>query len=299
MRLNERLTLRLCIVATLLGWGWSWVGIRFAIRFYPPGPLALGRYLVASLTLLPVWWARGGKLPRPAEWPGVALTGLLGFTVYNLAINAGEAVIPAGTASMIVACIPVLTTLGAVLWLDERLSPLGWLGVAIAFGGVALIHHGSGGGAAQTRGLLLLLLGALSATSYNLLSKRYIGRYAALDVTTWAIWCGTLGLLPCGLGLGRAVTAAPAAATWTVVGLGVVPAALCYTLWAFLISRRPLARVANILFLVPVAAVLLGWLILGELPRVGALAGGAVVVAGVVLVARRGKPVAREVTVEL
>jgi len=258
---------------------------------YPPGPLALGRYAVASLTLLPVWWWRGRRRPRPAELPGLALTGVLGFTVYNLCVNAAEQSVPAGTAALVVTCIPVLTTLGAVLCFGERLNVVGWLGVVVACAGAGLIHRGAPQGPAAGHGVLLLGVAALSATGYNLLSKRYLARYAALDVTTWAIWAGTLGALPFGRALPAAVAAAPPRATLTVVALGVVPAALCYTLWAWLTARRPLARLANLLFLVPVNAVLLGAALLDEAPSGWALLGGLVVVGGVTLVGRSGRRV--------
>ncbi|MBI5833492.1 MAG: DMT family transporter, partial [Armatimonadetes bacterium] len=211
----------------------------------------------------------------------------LGFATYGLCINAGEKIIPAGTASMIVACIPVLTTLGAVLRLGERLTYRGWAGVVTAFGGMLIIGTGQAGGRAELIGLLLLFGGALSATGYNLLSKRYLSRYSALDLTTWAIWTGTLALLPAGGGLGAAWRAAPPSAAWTVVALGVVPSALCYSLFAYIIAHRPLARVASLLFLVPVIAVIMGYLILGEEPTLAALLGGAVVIGGVWLVNRR------------
>jgi len=210
----------------LIGWAWAWVGIRSAVQHYPPGALALARMAVASAVMAVVWAARGRRLPEPREWPGVALTGVLGFSTYGLCINAGERIIPAGTSSMIVACIPVLTTLGAVIWLGERLTFRGWAGVVTAFGGMLIIGAGQPGGRAELIGLLLLFGGALSATGYNLLSKRYLARYSALDVTTWAIWTGTLALLPAGGGLGAAMRTAPASASWTVVAPGAVPSAL-------------------------------------------------------------------------
>ncbi len=284
---DDRLTVGLAALAMLLGWAWSWVGIRSAVRHLPPGVLALARLAVASLVLGVVWLARGRRLPEPRDWPGIALTGVLGFATYGLCINAGEKIIPAGTASMVVAGIPVLTTLGAVLFLGERLSLRGWTGVLTAFGGMLIIAAGQPGGRAELVGLLLLIGGALSATAYNLLSKRYLARYSALDLTTWAIWTGTLGLLPVGGGLSAAWQAAPASAHWTVVALGVVPSAICYSLFAYIIAHRSLARAASLLFLVPVIAVVMGYLILGEQPALASLLGGAVVIGGVWLVSRR------------
>ena len=97
---------------------------------------------------------------------------------------------------------------------------------------------------------------------------------------------GTLPLLAFLPGLGGAIAAAPAAATWAAVHLGVVPSAIAYTLFAIALSRAPAPLVTSFLYLVPVVALLLSWWWLGEVPSSLTLAGGAVAVVGLLLVQR-------------
>jgi drug/metabolite transporter (DMT)-like permease len=72
-----------------------------------------------------------------------------------------------------------------------------------------------------------------------------------------------------------------------VLYLGIFPGALAASLWGFVISRMPASRAANLLFLAPALAFLIAWVWLGEIPTATALAGGVLVVGGVVIVNAR------------
>jgi drug/metabolite transporter (DMT)-like permease len=280
----------LSLAVAVLGWGWAWVGIRDTVRFYEPGPLALGRYLVASAVLLPIWLWRGAKLPARGDWPLTLLLGLSGFTLYNYCINVGEQTVAAGTASLIAACIPVMVTLGARFFFAEKLTWIGWFGIGLSFAGVGTTTLGAGKAIQLSLGAVLVLAASVCAATYSLLNKRLLKRYAPLEVTTWTIWAGTLGLLPFGAGLPATVAAAPALATFKVALLGLVPGALCYALFSYAITKIPMARVASWMFLVSLTSVSLGWLLLDELPSGMALVGGGITLAGVYLVNTRGHP---------
>jgi drug/metabolite transporter (DMT)-like permease len=116
-----------------------------------------------------------------------------------------------------------------------------------------------------------------------------LDRYRPLEITTWAIWAGTLLLLPFAGGLVGEVRAAPTADTLAVVYLGVGPAALAYVTWAVVLSRLPASRASSILFVVPVIAFLVGWVWLGEAPTLEDLAGGILAMGGVALVNTLGR----------
>lgn len=285
---SGRWLLGLSLAGAVLGWGWAWVGIRDVVRHYEPGPLALGRYIVASLTLLPLWAFRGAKLPAVRDVPWIFAMGLLGFTLYNLGINAGEKTVTAGTAALIAACIPVMVTIGGRIFFSEKLAPAGWAGVAVAFCGVGIITASAEGGMRLSVGALLVLFASVCAAGYGLLSKQFLARHGWVEATTWSVWAGTLGLVPSGGGLWSTVAGAPIVSTFQVVLLGIIPGAVCYALWNFTISRMPLAQVASWMFLIPAASVGLGWLLLDEMPPALVLVGGMVTLAGVFLVNARG-----------
>ena len=277
------------VAITVVTWGSAFAGIRAGLAAYSPAHLALLRFSVASLALAAYAAATRMPLPKARDLPLVALLGFVGLTLYNLALNYGELTVTAATASLLIATTPVWMALLATLLYRERLRLLGWLGIGLAFVGVAIIALGGGQGVRLETRALAILAAALASCAYSLGQKRLLVRYNALQCTAWAIWAGTLFLLPFASGLPSQITHAPLEATLAVVYLGVVPAALGYVMWAYVLARLPAAAAGSFLYLVPATATLIAWLWLGEAPAAVTLLGGALVMGGVIVVNRWGR----------
>jgi drug/metabolite transporter (DMT)-like permease len=239
------------------------------------------RYLIASAVMLPIWIYRGRPLPARSDWPTVASLGLFGFCLYNLGINYGERTVNAGKGSMLISCIPVLVILLGVCTGREKVGLLAWLGIGLSMTGVVLTAAGSETGLTFNLGSLLILGAAFCAAVQTLISKALTRRYAAVDVTTWAIWVGTLGLLPFSEDLVGTAARLSGLSWLHLIFLGMVPAALCYTIWSWVLVTLPITNVMSAVYAIPVFSVLFGWLILGEQPSVLTFVGGAVTLAGV------------------
>jgi len=265
----------------VVAWGMSWVNVRAVLPEVGAGQLGAMRYLIASAVMLPIWLYRGRPLPARSDWPRIALLGLFGFCLYNLCINYGERTVNAGTGSMLISCIPVLVVLLGLVTGRERVSLLGCLGIGLSMLGVIITAAGSEAGLTFNLGSVLILGAALCAAIQTLISKSLTQSYAAIDVTTWAIWLGTLGLLPFSSDLAGAASGLSGKGWLHLMFLGVVPAALCYTIWAWVLVKLPITTVMSALYAIPVFSVFFGWLVLGEEPSVVSMLGGAVTLAGV------------------
>lgn len=274
---------------TLVLWASAFAGIRTTLHWYSPGHLALLRYAVASLVLGIVALFRHRPLPPLRDLPGICVMGLLGFTIYNAALNYGETRVTAGAASFLINTSPVFTVLLAILFLKERLNAWGWAGIAVSFAGVTVIALGEGHGLRFSAEAWLIVLAALSASGYTVLQKNYLQRYRPLELTTYVIWAGTAGLMLFWPGLLRDVQDAPPATTAIVFYLGVFPAAFAYVTWTHVLSRIPASIAVSFLYLVPVLATFIAWLWLGEAPSPISLGGGALALLGVALVSARGR----------
>jgi drug/metabolite transporter (DMT)-like permease len=283
------LSTALAITTTVLLWGSAFAGIRAGLEAYTPAHLALLRFLAASLALGGLAVLRRTPLPARADLPKMLLLGLLGIAFYNIALNTGQRSIAAGPAALLIQTAPIWTALLATVFLGERLRRWAWAGMALSFAGILVIAVGKGQDLDLRWGAALILMASFSMSGYNVIQKRMLRRYPAVALTTYSLWAGTLLLLPFAPGLAAEVAAAPPAATFSVIYLGVGPAALAYATWAFALSRLPAGRAASFLYAVPVMAFLFGWVWLGEIPHAADLAGGALALGGVVLVNTLGR----------
>lgn len=289
----------LAIAGVLLLWASAFAGIRAGMRLSPagipapggygPGELALLRFGTASLALALFAAATRMRLPAWRDLPVIALSGFLGISVYHVALNFGEVTVQSAAASLLISAGPVFTALLSALFLGERLTGLGWTGILVAFGGVALIALSGSGSLRFSPGALLILLSAAVAAIYSILSKRAFRRHSALAFTCYSIWAGTLPLLVFLPGLLRRFPEAAPSATGAVVYLGLFPGALAYVLWNYALSRMPASLLSSFLYLSPVLATLIAWVWLGEIPAALTLAGGGLAILGVLLVQTRGQ----------
>jgi drug/metabolite transporter (DMT)-like permease len=265
-RIDARLLL--AVAAAVIFGASAYAAIGAGLASYSPGPLALLRMLIASVVL--VLYAVPGRLrlPEVRDLPAALLAGLFAFALYNVALNFGQITASAGAASLIIASIPIFTALLAAAFLGERLDGRGWTGIVIGFLGVALITFGA----------------AISGSVYFAFQKPYVEKHGSLTFTAYAIWAGTLLLLPFLPGLVREVRVAPPDATLAVAYLGVFPTVVAYATAAYVFSRLPASRAVTLEYLFPPVAIVIAYLWLGEIPSVLSVIGGAVALVGVALV---------------
>jgi drug/metabolite transporter (DMT)-like permease len=222
-------------------------------------------------------------LPPRRLWLRIVVAGLLGQTLYQLLLMTGEVRVSAGTAAVLIATAPVFAVVAAAVALHE---PVGrrWWGVGVAFAGAGLVGAslGLGGGAAA----LLVLGAALCQGLFHVVVKPLAQELGAVASTAWTLWAGAALLLPALPAAAGAVPGAAPSAFAAAVYLGLVPTALGFVTWTFAVGRTSVARATVSLYLVPVVAMAIAWAWLGERPAPAAVAGGALAVAGVVLVRR-------------
>jgi drug/metabolite transporter (DMT)-like permease len=278
---------------TVVLWASAFFGIRAVADDLSPGPFALGRLIVASIALAAIVAIRRPAMPRGrGDLLLIAVSGVVWFGGYFIALNAGEGLVDAGTAAMLVNLGPILIAIFAGLFLREGFPPRLMVGSAIAFAGALVIGVATGVEAASRAAPLGVLLCLLAAVAYAIgvtVQKPALARVPALSVTWIACSIGTVVTLPFGPQLLDELGGAPADAIAWIVYLGVFPTAIAFTTWAFALNRTTAGRLGSTTYLVPPVAIVMAWLILNEVPPALAFVGGALCIGGVIVARSRGR----------
>ena len=283
------------IAITLLAWASAFVVIRDVAPEIGGGALALGRLLIGTLSLgLLVAVRRTWVRPTGREWLLLALYGLAWFGAYNVALNLAEHTLDAGTTAMIVNIGPILIALGAGVLLGEGVPRWLVIGALVAFLGVVIIGLASSvavpGREIDLVGMLWALLAAVTYAAGVLAQKPVSRRIPAIQTTFVGCVVGAIATLPFVGQLAAEAREASALALVGVLYLGIVPTALAFTTWGYALARMPAGRLGVSTYIVPPLVVLLAWIVLGEIPAILAVVGGAVCLLGVAVSRRRSHP---------
>jgi drug/metabolite transporter (DMT)-like permease len=229
-------------------------------------------------------------LPRGREWWPILAYGVMWFGGYNVALNAAEHSLDAGTSALLINVNPILVAVMAGIILKEGFPRWLIIGSLVAFGGVAVIALGSGTrSTADVAGVLLCLLAAALAAVSVIIQKPVLRKFPAGQATWFGIMVGLVCCLPFGGQLVTELQAAPLPATLGLVYLGIFPTAIAFTTWAYALSLIDAGKLAATTYLVPGTTVLISWLVLSEIPTVWGLVGGAICLLGVGLTRRRSR----------
>jgi drug/metabolite transporter (DMT)-like permease len=204
-----------------------------------------------------------------------------------VSLNAAEQHLDAGTTAMLVNIGPILIAVFAGLLLGEGFPR--WLvaGIAVAFAGVVLIGVATRSAETELVGVVLCVVAAVTYAGGVVAQKPLLRRLPALQVTFTACAMGAVCCLPWAGALVDELGSAPAGSVAVMVYLGAVPTALAFSTWAYALSRMDAGKLGVTTYLVPPLVILLGWLLLDEVPPALALVGGAICLAGVGLSRRR------------
>lgn len=279
------------MAVTLVLWASAFVGIRHLGHDFSPGALSLGRLVVGALVLGLVALSAGLPRPTARQWGSIVAIGVLWFGVYNVALNAGEQRVDAGTAAMLIQISPVLIAGLAAAFLGERFTKYLALGLVLAFSGVAVIGLStSPGGDRDLVGVGLCLVSAVVYSISLVLQKPLVAQLSALHVTWLACAVGAVACLPWAGSLVSEIGEAPVSSTLWLVYLGVFPTAIAFTTYAYALQHMSASSLGVTTYLVPPLTIVMGLVFLGETPPSIAYVGGALALVGVAVARRRPAP---------
>ena len=254
--------------------------------------LALARFSLAGVLYGALLWRRRVRVAR-RDVAALFALGVVAVPLNQGLFLAGLERSTAGHAALLYALTPIFVFLIARARLRERATAGKVAGIAIAFAGVLVVLFARGVvGSGEARSALLgdlLILGAVVAWAvYAVSGKVYAERYGAVASTGVSLLFGTVCYLPVGVALSRAGSfAALSPGGWSAIAyLVVLTSVVSYVIYYWSLARAEASRVAIWSNLQPVLTALLAWALQGERLTTSFVAGGAMVLAGVVLTER-------------
>ncbi|MBN9024828.1 MULTISPECIES: EamA family transporter [Kaistia] len=256
--MSRNLDLLLTAIAPTI-WGTTYL---VTTELLPPGiPLTVSvlRALPAGLLLL----VAVRRLPHGIWWPRVFVLGALNFSIFWAMLFVSAYRLPGGVAATVGAVQPLIVILLARLLLGTAVRPLAVLAAIVGMAGVALLIL-TPQAALDPIGILAGLVGAVSMACGNVLTRRWQPPVSPLTFTAWQLTAGGILLLPLALWLEPMPAELTGANVLGLAYLGLIGAALTYTLWFRGIERLGPPTVSPLGFLSPLTAVILGWAALGQ-----------------------------------
>jgi drug/metabolite transporter (DMT)-like permease len=280
-------------------WGSTFVVTKAAATEIPPLTLALLRFLIALVVLVPIAWSRGGwsLLPKPVPVATLVMMSLSGIALFTIAFNYALVYASATQGALIYALLPAAIALAAVLFLKERPDRRRIAGVILSICGVALVIAGGESGGDSPRPLLgaAWMIGAVVAwTAYTVLAKR-LAHADQLIVTTSISLLGVIMLAPLSaFELAQSSFQAPSLQAWLgVVFLGVIASAIAYIVYNFALRELDASLVGVFTNLDPIIGVLTAVVFLGEILHGGQVLGGVLALIGMWLASSESSGVER------
>ena len=275
----------LLILAVILVWGVNFVVIKVGVADVPPLMLGGLRFLLAAFPAL--------LFLRPPKVP-LRLYLLYGMTIsvgqFSLLFTAIHVGMPTGLASLVLQSQAFFTMVFAAFWLKERWQANQLAGLVLAGGGLMLI--GSAHGLSMPLAGFVLTVAAAAMWACGNIVTRAVGRYGPMNQLAFVVWASLVPPLPLLL-LSAWIEGPQAMATalthfsWSAMGavayLAWAATLFGYGVWTALLSRYPANRIAPFSLLVPLVGQTTGWIVFGEVLKPIHFAGGALLMAGLLV----------------
>lgn len=284
--------LKLILVSFL--WGGQFVAARVVAVGAPPFAASFLRYVFATAALLILHMVRERRFIRLTicQWAWLTLLGLSGVFLYNLFFFSALAIAPAGRSSVVVAMTPTVVSVASIIFFKDRFSLLRIVGLAVALFGVSWAISG-GDPASLLRGEIgrgdILIFGAmLSWATFSVVGKIILRELAPRLAITYACLIGTVALaIPAIVEGGLAGVPQYSLEMWlSLAYLGLMGTVLAFILYYQGIKSIGPSKTAIFINLVPIWAMTLSTILLGERITLPLVIGAAMVIGGVFLTSR-------------
>lgn len=272
-------------VAVLL-WSASFIATKIAYSIFTPLMVGFLRFLTAAMILGMVrLMCRDTLRPTSKDMRTIALSGLLGITLYFAAENIGVQLTTASNASLIVASYPAITALFEFFLFRIKPTARKVTGIALAFCGVGIltVTQGNNNDPRTLYGNLILIAAGIIWTFYNFTTRTITGKYSPLTLSYYQMAFGTVFFIPLVLLEHGTIQEITLSGVLAMLYLAVGCSVTAFLLYNFGLRKLSAATATSLMNLVPVFGLIFSGFLLHETITLRQIIGGAVVITGVIL----------------
>lgn len=268
----------LALFLTVLGWSSSFIFIRLGLESYSAIIITFGRYLLAAILAIFIYY----YLPNKTKISffvriQALLCGMIGMGIYSFTTGLGEITVPASIAGFIIGLMPLFASLLATFLFKEPLSKRLIIGIGLSLAGLAIIAFSGHDEASFGLGMFWIVIATICSTAYTLIQKPVIKKMTPAEFVCHGLWGAALIL---GIifwvhpgNVLQQFQQAKLSATLSILYQAIIPSLVAFFGWTYALARVNIAKAGIVLYTMPLVTALLAYLILQEKPTYIAVSG--------------------------
>lgn len=283
---NKVLIWTLILTITLL-WGYAWVLMKEVLVYMGPFTFSAFRFGTGAVTLLLVVWILKIGLPARRYWKHLIIVGILQTSIVFLLVMYGLEFVDAGKSSVLLYSMPMWSSLLAVKFLGEKITPAKMSGLLIGMLGLLTIlgwDIWTGQRIDVIFGEICIIIAAISWAIANIYYRLNVQQLPKIQASAFQMFFGAIGII---IATGFMEWGEPivlnAYSIYYILFTGVLASALCFTVWFFIISKVDMVSATISTLLVPIFGLVFSNILLGEQMSIGVLAGSALIIVGIII----------------
>jgi drug/metabolite transporter (DMT)-like permease len=272
-------------------WACAFPFIKIALDDLSFINLTIMRFVVVCIVLIAILiiWSKQFSPIQKKDILPIFLLGFFGVMVYHFGLNYGEQYISPGAASLIIATIPVIIIILAIIFLKEKLTLKKLSGIVLALCGVLIISlWGTKDASIEINyvfGAVAVFIAAFMGALYTIAGKKLLERYTALSLTVYAMLLGSIGLIPfLSTSLIEEVSTMSMNSLIAIIFLGVCSTVIGYIIWYVALEIKTASEISVYLYAIPVISTILSYRLFGDEITLLFVLGGILVIVGLAVV---------------
>ncbi|WP_373893425.1 DMT family transporter [Virgibacillus natechei] len=283
---NKVVIWSLILIITLL-WGYAWVLMKEVLAYMGPFTFSAFRFGTGAITLLLVVWILKMGLPPRRYWKHLIVVGILQTSIVFLLVMYGLEFVDAGKSSVLLYSMPMWSSLLAVKFLGEKITPGKMTGLLIGMLGLLTIlgwDIWSGQQFEVIFGEVLIVISAISWAISNIYYRLHVQELPKIQASAFQMFFGAVGIIIVTLFMewGEPVVL-NAHSIYYILFTGVLASALCFTVWFFIISNIDMVTATISTLLVPIFGLMFSSILLGEQMAISVMIGSVLIIVGIII----------------